>query len=151
MDPRSGKKKADKTIKSPVGGKEGEDAKAATEAVAVVTTLATHDDEKKNVLYQKPITSAIRLNNNLLENLDGFVEVIEKIMDTPQRLSWVDLSFNNLTTIDQALLHFPNLSNLNLHANHISELKEIRKLSKFTELRMLTLHGNPVVEKKFYR
>ncbi len=109
------------------------------------------EKSKKAVLYQVPVTCSIRLNNNNLTNLEGFQEVIEKVMDTPKRLSWIDVSFNKLTTIDAALTMYPNLSNLYLHANNITELKEIKKLSKCPNLRMVTLHGNPVVEKKYYR
>ena len=55
------------------------------------------------VMKQKPVTKAIRLNNNNLENLDGFEEAIDAVMN-PLMLAWIDLSFNDLTTIDEVIV-----------------------------------------------
>ena len=40
---------------------------------------------------------------------------------------------------------------LYLHANKISKFGEIKPLSELSKLRSLTLHGNPIEDKKHYR
>ena len=40
---------------------------------------------------------------------------------------------------------------LYLHANKISKFGEIKPLGDLTKLRSLTLHGNPIEDKKHYR
>ena len=42
----------------------------------------------------------LKLNNNVLTELKGFSSTVEKILVDPMALSWVDLSFNELTKID---------------------------------------------------
>ncbi|KAI9337229.1 hypothetical protein BDR26DRAFT_863978 [Obelidium mucronatum] len=74
-----------------------------------------------------------------------------RIVENPLNIAWIDLSFNNLKAIDKELLQFPTLSTLYLHANEISELSEIDKLTSLPRLRTLTLHGNPVENCKGYR
>lgn len=68
------------------------------------------------------------------------------------KILWIDLSFNNLSTVDEEMATaIPNLTTLNLHANQISRLKELKKFSAFKNLHALTLFGNPVEEHKHYR
>lgn len=41
------------------------------------------------------------MSYNLLENIEGLVSVLYKILDGgPLGLCWIDLSFNRITTID---------------------------------------------------
>ena len=68
-----------------------------------------------------------------------------------RRLRWVDLSFNRLTGIKASFTDFKNISVLYLHANKISKFGEIKPLGELTKLRSLTLHGNPIEDKKHYR
>ena len=46
---------------------------------------------------------------------------------------------------------FPNLTTLYLHANQITKLSNIKKLAGLTQLKSLTLYGNPLEENKHYR
>jgi len=43
---------------------------------------------------------AIRLNNNLLCDIKGLHEVAGELVDKPDDVAWVDVSFNNLTKIE---------------------------------------------------
>lgn len=72
-------------------------------------------------------------------------------MIEPEKLIWLDLSFNYLEHIEAEILCFPELKTLYLHGNYISEMKEVRKLSDLSELLSLTLHGNPIEQIDGYR
>ena len=84
---------------------------------------------------------AIRFSNNQIPELSF---IFTPLISAPNvdfdisRLAWIDLSFNNLCT-------------LNIHANQISKLSDIKKLSSLKKLRSLTMCGNPVAEHKHYR
>eukprot|EP00842_Homolaphlyctis_polyrhiza_P004980 jgi/Hompol1/5483/HPOL_001983-RA len=105
---------------------------------------------KKKVLHKGEINNAIRISNNLLESLADLPLHIESMVK-PASLTWLDVSFNNLTTIDSSLLQLPNLCVLYLHANKIENIAEIGKLGQLAHLRNLTLHGNPLENSKAYR
>jgi len=62
----------------------------------------------------------------------------------PDKLSWIDLSHNHLTTISEELQHFKQLKTINLHANYIADFDELLKLAPIESLRNLTIHGNPL-------
>ncbi|KAI8850287.1 hypothetical protein BC829DRAFT_389701 [Chytridium lagenaria] len=102
-------------------------------------------------LNQTAITTAIRLPNNRIISLDHITSVAVKLGSSLQNIGWIDLSFNCIKTIDKELLNFPNLSTLYLHANEISSLTEVDKLSHLQKLRTLTLHGNPMENVPGYR
>lgn len=99
----------------------------------------------------KLLTQAVRLNNNTINELTDFASTMEQLLEYPDELSWVDLSFNDLPTIDPVLTMYPNLRALNLHGNSIQSLSEVDKLAVLPRLRTLTLHGNPIEEEKGYR
>lgn len=99
----------------------------------------------------KLLTQAVRLNNNTINELTDFASTMEQLLEYPAELSWVDLSFNDLPTIDPVLTMYPNLRALNLHGNSIQSLSEVDKLAVLPRLRTLTLHGNPIEEEKGYR
>ncbi|XP_073525638.1 leucine-rich repeat-containing protein 51 [Phyllobates terribilis] len=94
---------------------------------------------------------ALRLNNNTLTDLHGFGEIAEKLLSDPSQLCWIDLSFNDLPSIDPVLTSYRHLSVLNLHGNSIGDLSEVDKLAALPELKSLTLHGNPIESEKSYR
>ena len=67
-------------------------------------------------------------------------------------ITWIDISFNAISTIiPEWLSSVPNLCTLNMHANQITKLSDLKKLAVLTKLRSLTLCGNPVAENKHYR
>ncbi|KAJ1120545.1 hypothetical protein NDU88_008710 [Pleurodeles waltl] len=105
----------------------------------------------KHSVDAKVITQSIRLNNNTLTDLTGFKDMTEQVLADPSQLRWIDLSFNDLLTIDTILTLYPNLYVLNLHGNSIKELSEVNKLAALPNLRSLTLHGNPIESEKGYR
>jgi Leucine-rich repeat (LRR) protein len=43
-------------------------------------------------------------------------------------LCWLDLSFNQLTTIDEVFTQFANLKTLYLHSNKVEKVEEVAKL-----------------------
>ncbi|XP_073404564.1 leucine-rich repeat-containing protein 51 isoform X2 [Dendrobates tinctorius] len=100
---------------------------------------------------RKLMTRALRLNNNTLTDLHGFGEIVEKLLSDPSHLCWIDLSFNDLPSIDPVLTMYRHLSVLNLHGNSISDLSEVDKLAALPDLRSLSLHGNPIETEKSYR
>mmetsp|Transcript_25442 Transcript_25442/g.37505 ORF Transcript_25442/g.37505 Transcript_25442/m.37505 type:complete len:185 (+) Transcript_25442:78-632(+) len=100
---------------------------------------------------KKKSLKAIRLGNNCISTVQYFSVAFTPLLDT-SNIMWLDLSFNQLEKIDESLSQlFPNLTTLYLHANQISKLSTIKKLISFTQLRSLTLYGNPVEENKHYR
>ena len=101
---------------------------------------------------KKSDSKAVRLNFNSLDSWVGINDTISNLLTNPSALGWLDLSFNQLTTLDRAVLIYPNLSLLYLHGNDISDLKQtIDVLGELQKLRSLTLHGNPIETQFGYR
>ena len=100
--------------------------------------------------------TALRLNNNALTAIEGLLPtVLPRLVPfhSVSQLLWLDLSFNMLTEIDEALLEFTSLSVLYLHANQIKETANYQVLSQLKSLTNLAIHGNPLdavpsIEKK---
>ena len=100
---------------------------------------------------QPEVIKAIRLGNNSISMFQILYQPLSLGLDVSTIL-WIDLSFNNLSAVDEDMANaLPNLTTLNLHANQISRLKELKKISAFKNLHALTLFGNPVEEHKHYR
>lgn len=98
------------------------------------------------------LCTSLRLNNNHLTNIDGIANLINQLLEYPERLTWLDLSFNKLADIPQELTSMPNLKIIYLHGNHLADLPSILKaLKTLMELYSVTLHGNPVEGRKGYR
>ena len=97
------------------------------------------------------LVKAVRLSNNLLENMDFLNGPFLATIDTSHIL-WLDLSFNKFVNVSEAMAtNFPNVTTIYLHANNISRLSQLKKLKLFPKLKSLTLYGNPVEEHKHYR
>jgi hypothetical protein len=94
---------------------------------------------------------AVRVCNNALPSLQDLDKVLNHHFDDPTEIVWLDASCNQLASIEEVILRFPKLQSLNLHANNISRIQEIRKLARLTNLQKLTLHGNPISEIPNYK
>jgi len=103
-------------------------------------------------LVIKKVTTCVKLNNNMLESVNGLPQALETAMPAPlHNLQWLDMSFNQLTTVEPELLKFTNLKALYLHGNVIRKLPAVERLRKLPKLLSLTLNGNPIESKKIYR
>jgi Leucine-rich repeat (LRR) protein len=78
--------------------------------------------------------------------------VVLQVVERPEQLTWLDLSFNKLTSISTELAEFSSLKIMYLHGNLLTELgKVLHILRHLSHLYSLTLHGNPLEEHKKYR
>lgn len=77
--------------------------------------------------------------------------LVSAVIESPEKLSWVDFSFNYITQIDEIILKFCNLSIIYFHGNRIRKITEVAKLSRLKKLRNITFHGNPISEVNDYR
>lgn len=104
---------------------------------------------KKDVVLH---VNALLLNNNALRDLkDMYSTLCNYVLYEPDRLQWLNLSYNYLVKIDDEILQLQNLKTLQLHGNCIKDLEEVRKLNLLPELQNLSLNGNPIEEIKGYR
>merc|ERR1711879_1082464 len=71
--------------------------------------------------------------------------------DALTNIQWLDLSFNQLLTIEPVLLRFLNMKALYLHGNCIKSLPAVDRLKKLPKLLSLTLNGNPIESNGIYR
>lgn len=96
---------------------------------------------------------SLKLSKNALTSLQGMKSSLDKVFEDPTLLQWVDLSANELCEIEStAFACCPNLSSLHLHANQLSKFSDIDHIAKYlTKLRSISMHGNPIEEKKHYR
>jgi hypothetical protein len=100
----------------------------------------------------RKVTLAVKLNNNMIDSIRDLPAALEFAMDDPLRnLQWIDLSFNQLQTIQSELLEFKHLKALYLHGNHIKSLPQVERLRRLQKLISLTLNGNPIECFPFYR
>ena len=65
-------------------------------------------------------------------------------------IRWIDLSFNNIRVFGDCFKCIRRCK-LNLQANRISDLKQVKRLGELPKLKKLSLFGNPIEEKKHYR
>ena len=105
--------------------------------------------KKKEIAY---VVNTILLNNNEIRNLDDFYFTLSTyVLHQPERLQWLNLSYNYLVKIDAEILEFKQLKSLQLHGNYIADLEEVRKLNELGTLQSLTLNGNEIEKIKGYR
>ncbi|XP_012254400.2 leucine-rich repeat-containing protein 51-like [Athalia rosae] len=102
-------------------------------------------------LNQRFLTSSLWLCNNSLTSMNGLENLVNKLLEEPNSLAWLDLSFNNIVEIDDEITKFPNLKILYIHGNSISNLNSLLKLRRLCKLRNLTIHGNPIESIPSYR
>ncbi|KDO23358.1 hypothetical protein SPRG_11450 [Saprolegnia parasitica CBS 223.65] len=100
--------------------------------------------------YTPPVS--IRLNDNGLTSIDDLDAALSGVFEDPTRLQWIDLSGNAIAQLPKTVFaRYTQLSTLHLHANKLCAYADIDALFCLVHLRQLTLHGNPVDEKKHYR
>ena len=77
-------------------------------------------------------TNAVRFSNNVISEWKDFSKTMEKIIEDPRTaIEWIDLSFNDMSSIDKCLLEYRNLKVLYLHGNSIEKLGEVLMLTIF--------------------
>src|SRR3989338_4274456 len=94
--------------------------------------ISSPEEELKYTGYLGP---AIKLCNNNLSTMEGFGETCQKLMEHPESIRWLDLSFNNFENLDTICALPLELEVLYLHGNAIGDIKEVAKLAKFKHLR----------------
>ncbi len=58
-------------------------------------------DSTDTIDIAKTCTTALRLNNNMIVDWEGLLDSVERLLVAPSaNLRWLDLSFNDLKTID---------------------------------------------------
>ncbi|CAD7932140.1 unnamed protein product [Amoebophrya sp. A120] len=124
---------------------------------AVDAAVAAKLGSPKRLINKKQIIG-LRLNNNHLTDLHEINKQLAIIPKSPipkpeLSLMWLDVSFNQLTTVDKSLLTLENLKSLYkyMHGNKIGNLAQMEKLKSLHCLEKLTTNGNPFEAKKFYR
>jgi Leucine-rich repeat (LRR) protein len=93
------------------------------------------------------IVNAIRLNNNKIAGWANFLSTLKRLPVDVHRIEWLDLSFNQLQTIEPSIGKLKGLVKLHLHANQIRDIHDVQKLADLRLLTDLTLHGNPIAER----
>lgn len=153
-DPVSGTKKslsvASLTTRSSGGGGGGDlTSPTGVDAPSGLTaqTGASMTPKKR----QPPVS--LRVNNNKISHLDDMHEALHAVFDCPGTLQWLDLSGNELESIPPEVFSaYPELFTLHLHGNLLSKYSDVDALAKWLpRLHSITLHGNPLEEKKHYR
>lgn len=147
QDPVSGKKKAshgdggDNKTSAAVGGG-GDTAQSSIGATPPTKVKAA------------PASSvSLRVNNNKISSLDDIHDALCAVFDDPTKLQWLDLSGNALSSISRGTFApYPDIFTLHLHGNKLHRYSDIDSLAScLPRLHAITLHGNPIDEKKHYR
>jgi len=50
-------------------------------------------------------SKAVRFSNNSIHSFDGFSRALYSVIEMPETLEWIDLSFNDFTKIDEVSGH----------------------------------------------
>ena len=61
----------------------------------------------------------IRLANNNLADTTGLYKMALDVVEFPEDIAWLDLSFNEIGAVSNDILEFPALKMLYLHGNKI--------------------------------
>mmetsp|Transcript_12591 Transcript_12591/g.15633 ORF Transcript_12591/g.15633 Transcript_12591/m.15633 type:complete len:232 (-) Transcript_12591:117-812(-) len=143
-EPRSGLK--------PRSAEKDKEAAAEPDSPTSPSASKAKESEPKMRVVVRKVTTSMKLNNNMLESVAGLPQALEFRLPNPLlNLQWLDLSFNQLVTIEADLLQFYNLKALYMHGNCISRLSAVDRLRKLPKLISLTMNGNPIESAKIYR
>ncbi|XP_062873265.1 leucine rich repeat containing 51 [Trichomycterus rosablanca] len=105
---------------------------------------------KKNT-QGKYKSRALRLNNNVISDMTGLMDTLCALFMEPTHISWIDLSFNEISHIHPVFTELVELRVLYLHGNNVGNLSEVDKLGVLPFLHTITLHGNTMENKQGYR
>lgn len=98
----------------------------------------------ENLATTKDAFDVIDLSNNEIKKLDNFPKLY--------KLTSLLISNNRIASISEEFPNsLPNLTYLILNGNNISELSQLKPLSKCLQLRSLSLLDNPICRLPFYR
>ncbi|KAK1943349.1 Leucine-rich repeat-containing protein 51 [Phytophthora citrophthora] len=102
---------------------------------------------------KRQVPVSLRVNNNKISHLNDMQGALRAVFDYPGMLQWLDISGNELESIPPDVFSaYPDLFTLHLHGNSLSKYSDIDALAKcLPRLHSITLHGNPIEEKKHYR
>ena len=79
------------------------------------------EDSSTSLHLEKSDSTALKVNNNILNSWDGFWMSLEKLFVEPAlQLQWIDFSFNDLKTIDAVSSARHSVPPLVLKARHLS-------------------------------
>ena len=131
------------------------------EAAASAEDAAKPHHEKKHEPHRRRRLKccSVRLSNNRIASIEGTPDdefsqlsaALNEVVVDIGALRWIDLSFNSISRTGDAFSAFPDVTVLYLHANNISSFSQVKPLGELKDLRSLTLHGNPIEDKKHYR
>ena len=76
----------------------------------------------------------VKLNNNYISQLNGFVEALDEICEI-DKIQVLDISFNQIAHFGNHLSGFVELRSLYFHANEVSRFSEIENLGKLPKVR----------------
>lgn len=141
-DPNSGTKKV---LESELEEKKAQkEAEKKQEDVRVIQQTNVNARQRSKKKKKEPLlTTGVRLSYCDLTSLEGLEQGLCDVMDDPyENLHWLDLSHNQLSSIDSVLLKFKNLKVIYLHGNVITNIREVYKLGRLPNIAKLTLHGN---------
>ena len=96
-------------------------------------------------------TLALRANNNLLTSIDALPSVLGRLLWDARSLAILDLSFNQISRIPEAMSELPGLEMLRLHSNCLVTADDVRHLQPLKKLLRLTLMNNPLDATREYR
>ena len=96
-------------------------------------------------------TLALRANNNLLTSIDALPSVLKRLLWDSRSLAILDLSFNQISRIPEAMSELPGLEMLRLHSNCLVTADDVRHLQPLKRLLRLTLMNNPLDATREYR
>ena len=103
------------------------------------------------LLFTRYNSNVIRLANNSLVDTVGLYKMALDVVEYPEDIAWLDLSFNDIETVSDDILEFPALKMIYLHGNKIKRFSDLAKLQRLPHLYSLTLHGNPIENYPNYR
>mmetsp|Transcript_12119 Transcript_12119/g.15601 ORF Transcript_12119/g.15601 Transcript_12119/m.15601 type:complete len:179 (+) Transcript_12119:77-613(+) len=98
-----------------------------------------------------PSPSALRLSSNGMTDISQLFNESRSLVKEPAELKWLDLSCNDITQVPEEFIQFRETMVVYLHGNKITDFQDLLPLGRMSQLKKLTLHGNPVEDLPNYR